>query len=333
MATRPALALAAALCRVGYGDADAVERWTEAAVRALDRVPAVDRAALATGLAVMRAAVARDGAVQMGADAARAYELSADHEQWRAMACFLEGAGRALTGQPEDSRSRLEEGVRHGVMHAPGVRALCLAELAFLALEEADWAEGADLAAQARAAVDDVDLAGWPACALVFAASAFSLAQRGQVGHAREDAAQARRLLAELPGVTAWYGAQVRVALARAELRLSDAAAARALLEEASRLLRRIPDATALGDWIDDGWERADSFAVGAIAGPATLTNAELRVLRFLPSHLSFREIASAAARFGEHRQDPGHAVYRKLDASSRSAAVRRAREVGLVDG
>ena len=121
--------------------------------------------------------------------------------------------------------------------------------------------------------------------------------------------------------------------LARAELRLSDAAAARVLLVEASRALRAVPETTAVHAWIDDTWERADTFAAGAVGGPSTLTTAELRVLRFLPSHLSFREIAARLHVSANTVKTQAHAVYRKLYASSRSEAVARAREVGLIDG
>jgi LuxR family maltose regulon positive regulatory protein len=103
-------------------------------------------------------------------------------------------------------------------------------------------------------------------------------------------------------------------------------------LSDASRALRRVPETVLIHAWIDDAWARADTFAVGAVAGPSTLTRAELRVLRFLPSHLSFREIATRLHVSANTVKTQAHAVYRKLDASSRSEAVARARDVGLID-
>ena len=144
---------------------------------------------------------------------------------------------------------------------------------------------------------------------------------------------EARRLLDATGDGRPWFDAEVRVVLARAELRLSDAAAARVLLVEASRALRAVPETDRGARWIDDTWERADTFAAGAVGGPSTLTTAELRVLRFLPSHLSFREIAARLHVSANTVKTQAHAVYRKLDASSRSEAVARAREVGLIDG
>jgi LuxR family maltose regulon positive regulatory protein len=85
--------------------------------------------------------------------------------------------------------------------------------------------------------------------------------------------------------------------------------------------------------WIEDAWARADAFAASAVEGPARLTLAELRVLRLLPSHFSLREIAARLHVSANTVKTQAHAVYRKLDVSSRSEAVARAREIGLVDG
>ena len=65
--------------------------------------------------------------------------------------------------------------------------------------------------------------------------------------------------------------------------------------------------------------------------GPSALTIAELRVLRFLPSHLSFREIAARLGVSPNTVKTQAHGVYRKLGAASRSEAVARAQEAGLL--
>jgi LuxR family maltose regulon positive regulatory protein len=63
----------------------------------------------------------------------------------------------------------------------------------------------------------------------------------------------------------------------------------------------------------------------------ASLTTAEIRVLQFLPTNLSFREIAGRlyVSRFTVKSQ--ALSVYRKLSVSSRTEAVERARALGLV--
>jgi LuxR family maltose regulon positive regulatory protein len=62
------------------------------------------------------------------------------------------------------------------------------------------------------------------------------------------------------------------------------------------------------------------------------LTNAELRVMRFLPTHLSFREIGDHTYVSANTVKTQANAIYRKLDVSCRSEAVTRGREIGLLD-
>ena len=69
-----------------------------------------------------------------------------------------------------------------------------------------------------------------------------------------------------------------------------------------------------------------------ATAAPAPLTTAELRILGFLPTHLSFREIASRLYVTANTVKTHARSVYRKLGASSRGEAVVRARDQGLLD-
>ena len=70
----------------------------------------------------------------------------------------------------------------------------------------------------------------------------------------------------------------------------------------------------------------------GEVSGASTLTTAELRLLPLLTTHLSFREIG--AQLFISHNTVKTQAIsiYRKLDATSRSEAIRRAVQVGLLE-
>jgi LuxR family transcriptional regulator, maltose regulon positive regulatory protein len=333
IAAGPALSLAAAVHHVTRGDRDAGERWTNAAERALGASRHAPPAAVAAGIALMRAAIARKGVVRMSEDAARAYALDDDDGPWRGAACLLAGTARHLAGDLDPARDHLEEGVRRArISGATGVEMLSLAQLALIALEDGDPQLGERLAEASRRPVQPDGAIEASISVLVHAVSAFAAARRGHLDEARREIAEARRQLPGLADSAPWYGAEARIALARAELRLGNAADARALLTEASRGLRRTSGAPVLQAWIDDAWERADSFAAGAVCGASSLTTAELRVLRFLPSHESLREIAERLHVSANTVKSQAHAVYRKLDASSRSEAVSRARDVGLVD-
>lgn len=334
LASDPALALSAAAERLTAGDRDAAERWTDAAARGLDEASASDPAAPAqrAALAVLRAGLGRGGARQLLADAADARALAVTGPA-HAVGAMLEGAALRLLGETVAARERLGLATRRGAEALPIVRCLALALLALTELEAGDRAEAVALAETAAGELDAADLTDEPACALAYAAAACARADVGEIEQAQVDAEHAIRLLAGLSDPVPWYAAETRVALARALLRLSDAAAARTQLEHAGRLLRVLGDATGLRARLDETWASADSFAIGAVAGPAALTIAELRVLRFLPSHLSFREIGVRLHVSANTVKTQAHAVYRKLDASSRSEAVARASQIGLVDG
>ena len=65
--------------------------------------------------------------------------------------------------------------------------------------------------------------------------------------------------------------------------------------------------------------------------GVSTLTEAELRLLPYLATHLSFREIGDRLFVSRHTVKSHAMAVYRKLNVSSRSAAVERARQLRLI--
>jgi LuxR family maltose regulon positive regulatory protein len=331
LAAHAELALTAASVHLVHGDRDMVERWALVAEALLRDAGPPRRDDLEGAVALMRAVVARDGVERMRADAFHAYALEPEASAWRALACLLAGMADVLAGDTAEGRARLEEGTRRGAMGAPAVQVLCLAALSLLELVDERWDEGGRLADLARAQVERAGLADYPACALPYAVSALFRAHRGRVGDARQDAREARRLLRELRDFTPVLAGATAIALARAELRLGDVRGAKAMLAEAERALLGAPDAPVLRGWVADGWVRAGAFADGA-AAPESLTAAELRVLQFLPTHLPFREIAAQLRVSANTVKTQAHALYRKLDASSRSEAVAHARRLGLLD-
>jgi len=119
--------------------------------------------------------------------------------------------------------------------------------------------------------------------------------------------------------------------LGRAALRLSDVGEARARLADARRLAGRL-DAVTLDRWLTDALTDLDSFTGAASRLPSSLTSAELKILHFLPTHLSFREIAERTYVSANTVKTQANAVYRKLDVRSRSEAVACARDLGLLD-
>jgi LuxR family transcriptional regulator, maltose regulon positive regulatory protein len=332
-AGHPPLALVAATVHLAGGARDLAERWTAAAARALRGAPATPlTASLEAGIAAMRAAIARDGIVHMRDDAARAYALSGEDSPWRSADRLLEGTACLLLGARERALALLEEGSRRSVVAAPTVNALCLAQLALLAVERDDWTLGAELATRARVQIGRFHLGQYPTMSLVLAVAAMTQAQLGHVEAAKSDSGEATRLLEAMDEFAPWYLAEARIVLSRAALRLSDVVGARALLDDAARALHATPDAPVLRAWLDEAWAQVDAYSASAALAPASLTTAELRILRLLPTHLSFREMGSRLYVSPNTVKTQAQAVYRKLDASSRSEAVVRARDLGLLE-
>jgi LuxR family maltose regulon positive regulatory protein len=331
IASEPRLALAAATSAFAVGDRDRVDHWCAAAERGMHRDGAGPFPGGDSAIAVLRAFVARDGLAAMDADAAAAAERVRDDMPWRAICCLMRGAAHHLAGEAGDARAHLEDGARRAAVAAPVIQVLCLAHLGVLASDDGDAATAELSIARARRQLERLGLRGHPLCAFVLAASALDRAHRGRVDEARRDTRDGSRLLALLADAAPWYDAATRLLLARAALRLGDVVGARTLLAEASRIVPQAP-APVLSAWLEECWARADSFSATAILGPSSLTTAELRVLQLLPTHLSFREIAADLHVSANTIKTHAHAVYRKLDASSRTEAVANARQVGLLD-
>jgi LuxR family maltose regulon positive regulatory protein len=93
-----------------------------------------------------------------------------------------------------------------------------------------------------------------------------------------------------------------------------------------------MPDAPILRTWLDEVWSEIDDLGASSLSGPCSLTMAELRILRFLPTHLSFREIGTRLHVSTNTVKSQAHAIYRKLGVASRSEAVAQASTLGLIE-
>jgi LuxR family maltose regulon positive regulatory protein len=327
VAAEPVLALAAAGLHLTRGAGHQAARWAAAAAEAPALAEPVE-----AGAVLIEAAVTRRGAARMGEDAAWAATLLPEGSPWRAAAGLLAGIAARVTGDPEAAVRRLDEAAHRSAASAPAVHALCLAQLAALALGRDDIADAELLGARARAQVDRHGLAGYAPMALVFAVSSVVRTQRGSIDPAREDMHTALRLRDALTAFPAWWAAEVELLAARAALRLGDAPRALALAGEGARRIERAPDAEGLRRSLRELQERVQALADSEATPAAGLTTAELRTLRYLPSHLSFREIAAETFVTMNTVKTHAHSVYRKLDVRSRSEAVARARSCGLLE-
>jgi LuxR family transcriptional regulator, maltose regulon positive regulatory protein len=329
VASDAALSLTMAFAHITRGAGADADHWAAVGKRLLGpEEPSAKKEVLTAGLALVEAGLSRDGVGAMSARCETAAQLLPDESPWLSMSCLLDGVGLHLRGSRRPALEALSEGARRGSVGAPNVQVLCLAQMALLAIEDDDWQLAEMLASQARAQIDRSGLVEYPMMALALAVSTLVRSRVGMVEQAGADLRLARALLAELDQFAPWYEIETRIVLARAAARLGEARAAAELLAGASRLLRGAPDAVVLGEWIE-----ATAATVEAASAPenAGLTPAELRLLQFFPTHLSFPQIAAQLFVSPNTVKTQAQSIYRKLGASSRRTAVELAEEAGLL--
>jgi LuxR family maltose regulon positive regulatory protein len=286
---------------------------------------------VAAGQILIDAWTARGGVQQMMSDAKRAQALLPRESGWVSSCLLLQGTAALLSCDNGLARTLLEEGADRAAVAAPHIAALCLDQLASVAIHEGAWDDATDFADRANAVVERHRLSSYPTSALALALLAVTTAHTGGFDNAKAHVRRCGVLLGELDRFAPWYVAETRILLARAATCLGDIPEARAMLAIASRLARRTPDATLFPAWLDSAWDAIDDRAETALTGISSLTAAELRVLRFLPTHYSFREIAVRLHVSPNTVKTQVHAVYSKLSATSRSEAVARASRAGLL--
>jgi LuxR family maltose regulon positive regulatory protein len=149
---------------------------------------------------------------------------------------------------------------------------------------------------------------------------------------ARAALARTHRLRPLLDHSIPWLTIEVGLELTRAHLALAEIAAARTILSETERVLELRPN---MGSLVEEARELHDKLV--ATSEPAgawamSLTGAELRLLPYLATHLTVPEIATRLFLSRNTVKTEAVSIYRKLSASSRSEAIERAVEVGLLE-
>ena len=104
-------------------------------------------------------------------------------------------------------------------------------------------------------------------------------------------------------------------------------------MREVDDLLRRRPGLGTLAGEATAVRAQLSKDRGSSIPGAPALTAAELRLLPLLSTHLSFPEIAGELFLSPYTIRSQAMSIYRKLGALSRSQAVARSRELGLLEG
>jgi LuxR family transcriptional regulator, maltose regulon positive regulatory protein len=308
--------------------ADAVDRWQYGDPARPDDPPAEAWAA------VLRALLCRHGVKQMRADADEAVRRFAAQGIVAPAPALFQGIARVLCGDLEGGEVSLEDAVSVGAdASAPEVFPVALCQRALVAMARGEWDRAEALAGQARHALQQAGAEDSYAALLICAVRARVAIHRGDAPAARRDLVDAQRLRPLLTYALPYLAVQARIELARVHLALADQAGARTLMREVDDVLRRRP---GLGSLVAEARALRAQVASergSSVPGASALTAAELRLLPLLSTHLSFPEIAAEMFLSRHTIKSEANAIYRKLGVSSRSQAVARSRELGLLAG
>lgn len=315
-------------------------------LRALEWLRLLDRAVAASGGQSDAQATLSAGVLHAALDERRAADLipmvAAARQQlggiphWSGLACWVHGALNFLSGDIDGSRDALRAGVFEAeLLGSQLVAGHCLATMSILDDYIGDENSAEANAQGARQAIEASGGELLPPTAPAMAVSALQHARHGDREAAVLAVAAARQALAGFHSIAPWFNVITRLALIRAALRLDDRATARELVEELRNHARFEPlpaDSSARSAiaCAHDLFAQVEAMHVPA-TGASALTAAELRVLRLLPTNLSFAAIAAQLFVSPHTVKTQAISIYRKLDVNNRADAVDHARQAGLL--
>lgn len=328
------LTLAAAWSCLQSGDDVGMERWlriaTDHAGRGWREAPVPDE--YAGSLATIEAVVGRNGLDDVLALCSVAAAGLPAASPFQAPVSFIRGVALTFKGDTEAGVSSVRESVRLSqALRVPLLLADGSAWLGLMCLLEGDTRAGLAHIDDAAAVLSEFDLE--QLATSVHSLTAISLAQalRRHRAEAAQTLARARAMTPMIAGIAPWFAVAGRLVQARTAVMIGQGSVARQLIGEARALITADLEGALLTDLLEQVESQLRMLSVDGVS-VATLTSAELRVLQFLPSHLSFPQISERMFLSSNTVKTHALAIYRKLGVSTRGDAVARARALGLLD-
>lgn len=328
---RPCMAVGAALVHALSGRPETADHLADIVERsAFSGVPANGSASFESARAMLRAIMVRDGPDDAIANAEFAVAAEELGSPWRTLACEVLAVGHVLRGDASEADAVLAVAIDAAPRHG-SYAFYALALRASLAMARRDWDAAARYAHEAHDRFGKMEFDAVASSVLVHAVTARVAIHRGDLRRGREELVHAQlvRPLASYALPSTAVVALLEVA--RAYLAIADPAGAASALAEAEGVLRRRPGLGILGAQVGE-LRRQSRGSAQALAGPSTLTPAELRVLPILATHLKFEEIGARLHVSRHTVKSQVVSIYGKLGVSSRGDAVGRAIEIGLLE-
>jgi LuxR family transcriptional regulator, maltose regulon positive regulatory protein len=283
---------------------------------------------LESAIAILRAAHGWEGVSKMRSDGETGYRLEQPRGRPDARPAIFFAAALVLSGKSADAIGPFEEAAAIGGADANGAM-FALGMLGLTALDEGRLEDAEARLGESLALIDEFGLGAYVLAGPTHAGLGCLYVARGALDDARPFL---ERAVAVIPRAASWpwLAIHLRVLAGRVAIAIGELALAGSLLTDARRELARYPDAGILPRLLAEQERALDQARGGQQVLPEPLTKAEQRVLDLLPTHLTVEEIGRSL--YVSRNTVKGHlrSIYRKLDVSSRGAAVARARTLGL---
>ncbi len=326
----PELAGLAGWLEALIGNAVEAQRWADRIEHLTSEgVPEVD--SFVSSRAALRAFLCAHGIEQMEADARWVVTDEPVWGPWRPASLGFLAAARWLQDDDDEAFTLFSQSIEvtTSVDGFEDPEARYLAYRAVLSMDRGDWASADRDLELAVSVIDAAHLSEYAVNSIVEAAHARLLLHHNENETGRASLFHAMRLRTSVTWVNPWGAVWLRLEMADAHLVLSDPGAATTLLEEVDGILYRRPKLGRLG-------ARADALRQTLSEWPTNLhgtalSTAELRLLPYLQTHLSLKEIGARLYVSRNTVSTQTNSIYRKLAVSCRSDAVDRARELGLL--
>ena len=313
------------------GEAGEAERWMAAAERASPAGILPDGSTMEGTLVYLRACLCRDGAAGMRRDSRVALDGLSPASPYRATMLYTEGLSYLLEDEPLRAEPLLARALDYAThLDAPPLITLILAQQCATAAQRDSWSEVTPLAKRAAAIVQTGHFDDYWSSALVYAWAARAALHEGDSSQGRFYLKRASRLRPLLTYMLPVVSVQALLEMAHSYIMLADRAGAAAVLTQARGILLQRPDLGLLPAQADRLEAKLATIKARA-AGPSALTAAELRLLPLLSTHLPVPEIAAELFLSPHTVKSEMKSIYRKLGATSRTQAVTRSRELGLL--
>jgi LuxR family transcriptional regulator, maltose regulon positive regulatory protein len=328
----PPLAVLAGWIATLSGQTAEAQRWAAIIDAAsYNLTPEDGTASFDSARAMLRSVMCPAGPQRAMTDATLAVTEEPPWSPWRDQALCLSGEAHLLVGEVEQAVALFTQSSAMAATTGDSDSTiLSESELALLAMDRGRWAEAAQHEERALGAIEERRMPDYATSVLAFAGAARLAVHEGELAEANRRVTQAMRGRPSLTFALPYLAVRVRLQLAKVYFAMADAATARHLLREIDDILQRRPALGALVDEVSEFRRLASEAQVERTAGPP-LTSAELRLLPYLQTHLTLREIGERLFVSRNTVSSEVSSIYRKLGVSSRSAAVEQATTIGLL--